>query len=210
MTDLRSFLPENYLLFLLYLAVIVFVSATICKFVLTKLIRSITEDFKSTWSRVLFSPKFLYKLSLVVPLIIIYFSPSIMVNFPESLSLFLQRVSLAVLSLLFARLINIILNEFNDIYSTFEQSKHRLIKGIIQVIVITVYFVGSIFFVASLVGKEPWYLLSGLGAMTAVLLLVFRDTILSLVAGIQLTTNKLIQVGDWIQLDQFGANGSVV
>ncbi|HLT22616.1 MAG TPA: mechanosensitive ion channel domain-containing protein [Bacteriovoracaceae bacterium] len=210
MTDLRSFLPENYLLSLLYLAVIVFITATICKFVLTKLIRSITEDFKSTWSRVLFSPKFLYKLSLVVPLIIIYFSPSIIVNLPESLSLFLQRVSLAVLSLLFARLINILLNEFNDIYSTFEQAKHRPIKGIIQVIVITVYFVGSIFFVASLVGKEPWYLLSGLGAMTAVLLLVFRDTILSLVAGIQLTTNKLIQVGDWIQLDQFGANGSVV
>ncbi|HLW57864.1 MAG TPA: mechanosensitive ion channel domain-containing protein [Bacteriovoracaceae bacterium] len=158
----------------------------------------------------IFSPKFLYKLSLVIPLILIYFSPSIIINLPEWLGIAIQRLSLAVLSLVVARILNILLNEFNEIYSALEQAKNRPIKGIIQVLVIVVYFIGAIFFIAALVGKEPWYLLSGLGAMTAILLLVFRDTILSLVAGIQLTTNKLIQVGDWIKLDQFGADGSVV
>lgn len=208
--DIRTLLPDNYLLSLLYLAIFIFVLATISKFVLTKVIASITEDFKSTWSRMIFSPKFLYKLSLVIPLILTYLSPSLILNLPEGVGIFIRRTSLAVLSLVVARLINILLNEFNEIYSSLEQAKNRPIKGIIQVLMILVYFVGSIFFIAALVGKEPWYLLSGLGAMTAVLLLVFRDTILSLVAGIQLTTNRLIQVGDWIKLDQFGADGSVV
>lgn len=208
--DLKQLLPDNYLLSLAYLTVLIFIVAVITKFILTKLIAAITEDFKSTWSRMIFSPLFLGKLSLVVPLILAYFSAAVIVNLPEGLAIALQRVSLAALSIVVARLINILLNEFNDIYSTFEQAKHRPIKGIIQVLIILTYFIGSIFFIAALVGKEPWYLLSGLGAMTAILLLVFRDTILSLVAGIQLTTNKLIQVGDWIKLDQFGADGSVV
>ncbi|MFA7613399.1 MAG: mechanosensitive ion channel domain-containing protein, partial [Candidatus Caldatribacteriota bacterium] len=208
--DIRNLLPDNYLLSLLYLSVLIFILTSVCKFILTKLIASLTEDFKSTWSRMIFSPKFLYKLSLVIPLILIYFSPSIIINLPEWLGIAIQRLSLAVLSLVVARILNILLNEFNEIYSALEQAKNRPIKGIIQVLVIVVYFIGAIFFIAALVGKEPWYLLSGLGAMTAILLLVFRDTILSLVAGIQLTTNKLIQVGDWIKLDQFGADGSVV
>lgn len=201
---------ESYLLSLGYLAILIFVTMTITKFVFTKVLARVTEDFKSNWSRVLFSQKFLSHLSLPIPLVLIYLSPQVIVNMPDKLSIFLQRTSLAILSLVTARLVAILLNEFNDIYSTFEQAKNRPLKGIIQVAVIFNYFIGLILFIAALMDKEPWYLLSGLGAMTAVLLLVFRDTILSLVAGIQLTTNNLVQVGDWIKLDQFGADGSVV
>lgn len=208
--DLRHLLPNNYLLSLTYLGFLIFALVSLSRFVLTKLIARITEDFKSTWSRVVFSSKFLSHLSLPLPLLLIYFSPNIILNLPQGLSIFLQRTSLAVLSLIIARLVHILLNEFNKVYSTFEQAKNRPIKGIVQVLIILIYFVGLILFIATLIDKEPWYLLSGLGAMTAVLLLVFRDTILSLVAGIQLTTNRLIQVGDWIKLDQFGADGGVV
>src|SRR5690606_25436428 len=67
-----------------------------------------------------------------------------------------------------------------------------------------------ILIVAALIGQSPLILLSGLGAMTAVILLIFRDTLLSLVAGIQLTANDLIRVGDWIEMPQLNADGDVI
>src|SRR5690606_35837159 len=79
-----------------------------------------------------------------------------------------------------------------------------------QIINIVVYIAAAILIFAAILNKSPWFFLSGFGAMTAVLLLVFRDTILSFVAGIQLTTNNLIQMGDWIEMPQFNADGDVI
>lgn len=207
---LAHYLPDNYLLSLFYLVVVIVILFNVSRLILTKVVGSLTENFDSYWSKVIFSPKFLSHLSWPIPLQLAYFAPDIIINLPVNLGIVIKRVSLALLSIMVVRIFTTLLNEFNDVYSSFEQSKQRPIKGIIQVIVILLHCVGFIVMIAALADKEPWYLLSGLGAMTAVLLLVFRDTILSLVAGIQLTTNNLIQVGDWIELKQFGADGDVI
>jgi len=96
------------------------------------------------------------------------------------------------------------------LYETFDISNRRPIKGYIQLLKLFIYVLGAISVVSILLGKSPWGLLSGIGAMTAVLMLVFRDTILSLVAGIQITANELLQKGDWIEMPAMGADGDVV
>lgn len=98
----------------------------------------------------------------------------------------------------------------NDIYSQRPVSKLRPIKGYLQGIMIVAYLLGMICIVGVLMNKSPLLFLSGLGALTAILSLVFRDTILSLVAGVQLTTNDLIRVGDWVEIPQFNADGDVL
>ncbi|MDX9731947.1 MAG: mechanosensitive ion channel [Bdellovibrionales bacterium] len=97
-----------------------------------------------------------------------------------------------------------------SLYRRHEIAKSRPIKGYLQTIMIVAYLLGFIGIVAIIIDRSPLLLLSGLGALTAVLLLVFKDSILSLVAGVQLTANDLIRVGDWIEMPQFGADGDVV
>ncbi|MEH7113776.1 mechanosensitive ion channel domain-containing protein, partial [Neobacillus niacini] len=98
----------------------------------------------------------------------------------------------------------------NDIYQTFEISKIRPIKGYIQVVNIVVITVGIILLIADLIGKNPLIFLSGIGALSAVLLLVFKDSLLGLVAGIQLSANDMVRVGDWIEMPKYGADGDII
>ena len=79
-----------------------------------------------------------------------------------------------------------------------------------QVVKIVVFFIGLIFIVSIILGKSPLYLLSGLGALTAVLLLIFKDSLLGFIAGIQLITNKMIANGDWVEIPKYGADGDVL
>jgi miniconductance mechanosensitive channel len=98
----------------------------------------------------------------------------------------------------------------NQIYESYPISRRRPIKGFIQLAKIAVYIFSAIVVIGILIGESPIILLGGLGAMTAVLLLIFKDTILSLVASIQLTGQDLIRPGDWLEMPQFGADGDVI
>ena len=103
-----------------------------------------------------------------------------------------------------------LLNAFNDIYQTFEISKVKPIKGYIQIVNIIIMTLGIILVISNLIGKSPLILLSGIGALSAVLMLVFKDSLLGLVAGIQLTANDMVRVGDWIEMPKYGADGDVI
>ena len=96
------------------------------------------------------------------------------------------------------------------IYDSTRASHEVSIKGLVQFLKIILYLLGSVVVVAILLGRSPLYLLGGLTAMTAVLLLVFRDSILGLVAGIQISVNRMVACGDWIQMPQYGADGDVL
>ena len=106
--------------------------------------------------------------------------------------------------------INGLLNALNDVYQTYEVSKVKPIKGYIQVIKIVVFILGAVLVIANLVGESPLILLSGIGALSAVLMLVFKDSLLGLVAGIQLSANDMVRVGDWIEVPKYGADGDVI
>ena len=102
------------------------------------------------------------------------------------------------------------LNAALSVYQTFEISREVPGKSFVQVSKMLTYFVGGIFILSILLDRNPVYFLSGLGALMAVLLLVFKDAILGLVAGIQLSANKMVAVGDWIEMPKYGADGDVI
>ena len=98
----------------------------------------------------------------------------------------------------------------NTLYSRSPRGHRRVIKGYLQVLKIVFYAIGAILVIATLIDRSPLLLLSGLGALAAVLMLVFKDTILSLVASVQLNSNDMLRVGDWIEMPQVNADGDVI
>jgi miniconductance mechanosensitive channel len=103
-----------------------------------------------------------------------------------------------------------LMSAVNQIYESRPESSGRPIKGFVQLAQVAIYILGAIVVIAVLIDRSPVVLLSGLGALAAVLLIVFRDTLLSLVASVQLTGQDMIRVGDWLEVPQFGADGDVI
>ena len=123
-----------------------------------------------------------HRLSHIVPAIIIY---TFATAFPTYENI-IQKLAMAYIIIVALSVINSILNALNDVYQTYEVSKVKPIKGYIQVVKIVVFILGAVLVIANLVGESPLILLSGIGALSAVLMLVFKDSLLGLVAGIQL------------------------
>ena len=103
-----------------------------------------------------------------------------------------------------------VITAFQDIYSELESCRELPIKSYAQIVKIILYVLGGLATIAVLTGKSPWVLLSGIGALMAVIVLVFRDTILSLVASVNIASNRLVKVGDWIEAPAFDADGDVI
>lgn len=177
---------------------------------LVRAIALATRNLSRIWGRPLIDQEFISRLLLLFPVIAFMFASRLVENVPNTLLILIERISLATTLVVLLRAISVFLNNINSAYSTLEVSRNRPIKGFIQVFLILLYLLTFILIASILIDKSPWIFLSGLGAMTAVLLLVFRDTLLSLVAGLQLTSNNYIQVGDWIEMPQFGADGDVI
>lgn len=173
-------------------------------------LKFLTKNTSTFWGQVIFAPNLLTRLSWFAPLVIFHLGLHLIVGMPEQMSTILSRLSLVSLFILTIKSASLLLWQFNEVYSRLDISKNKPIKGIVQVIILLLYLAAAIVTISIILDKSPLLFLSGLGAMTAVLLLVFRDTILSLVAGVQLTTNNLIRVGDWIEMPQFNADGEVI
>lgn len=164
----------------------------------------------STWLKTFQESRFLARLSWAVPLLVIYRGLQFVSFLPPEVLEFFSRLAQAGLLLVVVRSLSALLARINTIYNRLPAARKRPINSYLQVINLVTHVLATVVMVAILVGQSPWYFISGLGAMTAVTMLVFRDTLLSLVAGIQLTTNDLIRLGDWIEMPQFAADGDVV
>lgn len=146
-------------------------------------------------------------MSHIAPAIIIYaFAPV----FPENVEAKIYTGVTVYITLVVMFVISAFLNSVNDIYNNFEISKTRPIKGFIQIVKVFVFVIGGILIIAEIIGQNPLVLLGGLGALSAVVLLIFQDSILGLVAGIQLSSNDMVRVGDWIEMSNYGADGYVI
>ena len=127
----------------------------------------------------------------------------------EYLVRLLGKLDLTYLIVISIIIFNSLLTAFLEIYSKSEKSKYHPLKGVVQGVQVVIYFVGGIIITATLIDKSPAALLTGLGASAAVLMLVFKDSILGFVGGIQLAQNDMIRIGDWIQMTDGSANGVV-
>ncbi|WP_298470237.1 mechanosensitive ion channel family protein [uncultured Erythrobacter sp.] len=149
-------------------------------------------------------------LATVAPLLIISRGIVAVPNLPEDLATIITNVAQALIVLSVAMGIVKSLTYANELYERRPESRNRPIKGFVQVVKIIVLCGAAIIMISALIEQSPLLLLSGLGAITAVLLLVFKDTILSLVASVQLTTNDMLRVGDWIEMPSMHADGDVI
>ena len=172
-------------------------------------IKSISRLFKKTSTKlddILVEKGFFNRLSNIVPLIVFY---NLFNSFIGVYNI-IDRLVFALISIIVLLSINSLLNAFNDIYNQSKYSNKINIKSYFQVVRLIVNLFGLIVIIAVISGQSPFYLLSGLGALTAVLMLVFKDTILSFVSSIQISSNNLFKVGDWVEAPQFGADGDVI
>ena len=162
------------------------------------------------WDDIILEHGVFGRLAQAVPALIVYFGVAWLPGLGESLSEIVANVALAYLALAMTLALGALLSAGSAIYGTYPVAKDRPIKGFVQVAQIVVYVLGAVFIVSALVARSPIVLLTGFGAMTAILLLIFRDTILSLVASIQLTGLDMVRVGDWIEMPHYNADGDVV
>jgi small-conductance mechanosensitive channel len=146
---------------------------------------------------------------LLIPGIILYMLPYIAFERGTDIIRILHRIDIIYILIVVMMIGNSILLAFLDIYSTTDKNRRHPLHGLIQGLQVILYFVGAIIILAVAINKSPAVLLTGLGASAAVLMLVFKDSILGFVAGVQLSQNNMIRLGDWIQMPDGSANGNV-
>src|SRR3954453_20579218 len=178
----------------------------ISKKIVIRIITRIVTKSKIKWGKIILDRQVFRKLSHIVPAIIINSFSS---TFP-TYELIIEKLAIAYIIIVGLVFIQSLLYTLNDIYQTFEISKVKPIKGYIQVVNIIFMTIGFILVISNLVGKSPIILLSGIGALSAVLMLVFKDSLLGLVAGIQLAANDMVRVGDWIEMPKYEADGDII
>ncbi|BBT18532.1 MULTISPECIES: mechanosensitive ion channel family protein [Pseudomonadaceae] len=150
------------------------------------------------------------RLANVVPALVLTAGVKVVPGLPAALVTVVTNVCAAFIILTLALAISALLDIVNSLYNRRPDAHLRPIKGYLQVLKIAVFAIAAILMVASLIDRSPLILLSGLGAMAAVLMLIFQDTLLSLVASVQITSNDIIRVGDWVEMPQLNADGDVI
>jgi miniconductance mechanosensitive channel len=199
----------NYLSFVILTAIIVILCILlnlIAKKIVIKILAKIIHKNKYKWDDSLLDRKVFHRLANLIPGIVLYlFAPA----YGLAGGYLIRAASLYILFVLFF-VFNSILDAANDIYSNFPISKIRPIKGLLQVVKIVIMTIIGIIMLGILMKQNPWYLLSGIGALAAVFSFVFKDTILGFMAGIQLTANDMLRIGDWIEMEKYGADGNVI
>ena len=176
------------------------------KYVLVKIIYNIFRQTRATWDDKLADRRVFDNLGGILPLLFIYFSAYL---FP-TVQIIIQRICLSLIILLSLLAFKTFLKAINDMYLENKRLRNRPIKGYLEIISIFFFIIGFIVIISIIIGKSPWIFISSLGAMTAILLLIFKDTILSFIASLQITFNDLIKIGDWIEVSKYEANGTVV
>jgi len=200
------------------LLLVAFTVATIAYFVVRKAVFGgvvrVVKKTQNTWDDELLTSRIFKWLSLLAPAIIILkTAPLAIITHHDGVPLFSSfieisaRIAIIILSFL---TVNSLLNILERIYSRYEVSRELPIKSFFQVIKIVLVLAAIIFIISTLIGKSPVLIFSGLGAMTAIMMLIFKDSILGLVAGIQLSANRMVARGDWIEMPKFGADGEVL
>jgi miniconductance mechanosensitive channel len=199
--------PVTSALALLIAAIIV---DLLVKNIVVKTVRAVAKKSRVTWDDALIRHKVFGRLAQIVPGLIVFSGVPFIPGLPDGLVHLTRNVAIGYMVLMLTMALTALLGAANTIYSGLPVAKTRPLKGFVQLLQIVVWIVGAVLIIASVLDRSPLLLLSGFGAMTAILLLVFKDTILSLVASVQLAAQDMVRVGDWVEMPQFGADGDVV
>ena len=179
----------------------------IAKRVVLRVVEIVVRRTTVAWDDVIVKRGVFNALAWLAPAFVAYYSAYIFAAQAQGI---LQRLLLCYMQVVFILVLFRFLDAASDIYNKSKHARDVPIKGYVQIVKLLVVMIGGIILFGTLLNRSPWGLLSGLGALTAVLLLLFRDTLLSFVASIQLTTNDMVRIGDWITFPKYEADGDVI
>jgi miniconductance mechanosensitive channel len=209
-------LGENYANYIniafgiIIIILLAYLSDLISRKIILSAISRIIKKTATNWDDILLEKKVFDRLSHLAPAFVLHYFIGYVLGDYVRLTAFLQGIITIYMIIISLWVVNLILVSFNEIYKTLPVAKNRPIKGYIQVIQIVLYSVAIILIISILRGKPATGLLASLGAMAAVLILIFKDTILGFVASIQLSANKMVQIGDWISMPEHNADGTII
>ncbi len=190
--------------------IITYACTKLFRHIIIPLIQKITARTKAKWDDYLFNTEMMKEFSRMTPPIILYvLLPFAFGKSPQLLN-FSLKVCLIYLDIVSILLIGTFLNSLYNISSEHEKLRNRPLKGIYQMIKLITITIGIIILISILMDQDPTSILAGLGASAAVLMLIFKDSILGLVAGVQLSANDMLRPGDWITMTKYGADGYVI
>lgn len=183
----------------------------IVNFITTKVILKIIVLYvkanKYKWDDIMLKRKVFTRLFyLIPPLLSYFFIPSFSTGFQG----LIEKIILIYITIVISLIMEALLDSANDIYNYHTISKIKPIKGIIQILQIIVFLIAAVTIISTIIDKSPVIILSGIGALTAVFLLIFKDSLLGLVSGIQIANNDMLRIGDWIEMTKYEANGEVI
>ncbi|WP_455640736.1 mechanosensitive ion channel family protein [Parabacteroides sp.] len=182
----------------------------LCQYIFVGSVKKLSEKSRFFWDSLLIKRKVVHNLVHAIPGIIVYALLPMAFIRGKELLLISQKICAVYIVIVLLLAINGFILVIMDIYNHREVNKNHSIKGFVQVVQVLAFFIGGIVIIAILVGKSPATLFAGLGASAAILMLVFKDTILGFVAGIQLSANDMLRPGDWITVPGSNANGTVL
>ncbi len=197
------------LIILAMLVVLAIIANYLAKRFVLKIVKHYAARSRTEWDDVLVKRKFFRRLSHFAPALVIYLMSSVLFENDKAI-LVTQRI--AEIYMLFVAIFTIdsFLSSVVDIYHNYDSSGEFPVRIIAQVAKILLFTIIGIIILSDVIGQSPAFFLGGLGAMAAVLMLIFKDPILGLAAGIQLSANKMVRVGDWIEMPKYGADGDVI
>ena len=182
----------------------------LCQAIFVGSMKKLAQHTHYQWDSLLLKRKVVHHLVHTIPGILVY--ALLPLAFIRGKGLLLLSQKICAVYIVFALLlaINGFILVFLDMYNMRQVNKNRPIKGFMQVLQVLLFFIGGIVIIAILIGKSPASLFAGLGASAAILMLVFKDSIMGFVSGVQLSANDMLKVGDWIAMPKYGADGTVI
>lgn len=190
--------------------VVAFASDWFCRKIIMRGIRKLTDKTKVKWDDLVFNNKVLDSFCHIIPPVVIY--ALLPVAFPDGSEFlaFVLKMCMIYIIAVCLRFVNVFLRVLFELTSQKTELKNRPLKGVYQIMQVSLFFIGIIIIISILIDKSPIHLFAGLGASAAILMLVFKDTIMGLVSGVQLSANDMLRPGDWITMPKYGADGTVI
>ena len=202
---------DNTIVLLLIIAVTVGIDYA-CRYIFLNMFKRLAKRTRNQWDDLIVERKIINKLMHMIPAILVYVLLPLAFPIDETPKILgiLQMICKIYIIAVSLRFISASLNVVHEIYNRKESLKNKPLKGFIQLLQVAVFFIGFILIISILIGKSPTTLFAGLGASAAILMLVFKDSIMGFVSGVQLSANDMLKVGDWIAMPKYGADGTVI
>ncbi|MBE9466822.1 MAG: mechanosensitive ion channel [Bacteroidetes bacterium] len=201
--------PIRFIIMLTIVILFAFFAYIITEKIIVKFIARFVKKSKNKWDDILYERKVFRRIAQIAPVLVVYYAiVTFLVDYPSIVSV-AKSVIYIYLIIMGVAIMNVFFDTIYQIYANTTIARNRPIKGLIQSTKIFIYFSAIILILSILLGKSPKSLLAGLGALAAVLMLVFKDTILGFVSSIQLSANDMVKVGDWISMPSHHSDGVV-